>query len=153
MKAVKIILLALAVIFIAIQFIPGGLPENKPEDERSIVHSDLVTENELTQLRTSCFDCHSNQTSFPWYSKLAPTSWWLAGHINDGKSHLNFSEWDDYSRREKIGLLEDIKEEVDAGEMPLKSYLIVHRDARLNADEVSALVKWTEDATSLLLTP
>jgi len=153
MKAVKIILLALAVIFIAIQFIPGGLPENKPEDERSIVHSDLVTENELTQLRTSCFDCHSNQTSFPWYSKLAPTSWWLAGHINDGKSHLNFSEWDDYSRREKIGLLEDIKEEVDAGEMPLKSYLIVHRDARLNAEEVAALVKWTEDATSLLLAP
>jgi len=153
MKAVKIILLALAVIFIAIQFIPGGLPENKPEDERSIVHSDLVTENVLTQLRTSCFDCHSNQTSFPWYSKLAPTSWWLAGHINDGKSHLNFSEWEDNSRREKIGLLEEIKGEVDAGEMPLKSYLIVHRDARLNAEEVAALVKWTEDATSLLLAP
>jgi len=153
MKAVKIILLALAVIFIAIQFIPGGLPENKPEDERSIVHSDLVTENVMTQLRTSCFDCHSNQTSFPWYSKLAPTSWWLAGHINDGKSHLNFSEWEDNSRREKIGLLEEIKGEVDAGEMPLKSYLIVHRDARLNAEEVAALVKWTEDATSLLLAP
>jgi Haem-binding domain len=153
MKAVKIVLLALAVIFIAIQFIPGGLPENKPEDERSLVHSDLVTENVMTQLRTSCFDCHSNQTSFPWYSKLAPTSWWLAGHINDGKSHLNFSEWEDNSRREKIGLLEEIKGEVDAGKMPLKSYLIVHRDARLNAEEVAALVKWTEDATSLLLAP
>ena len=65
MKAVKIILISLAVLFIAIQFIPSGIPENKPDDEKSIVNSSLVTEPILEQLRKSCFDCHSNQVRFP----------------------------------------------------------------------------------------
>jgi len=151
MKAVKIILISLAVLFIAIQFIPSGIPENKPEDEKSIVNSSLVTESVLDQLRKSCFDCHSNQVRFPWYSKLAPSSWFLADHIIDGKSHLNFSEWEDYSNREKIGLLEEIKDEVESGNMPLKSYLLIHRDARLNAEEISALLTWAGEATAKIL--
>jgi len=151
MKAVKIILLALIVIFIVIQFIPSGMPENKPDDEKSIIHSDLVTEYLLPVLRTSCFDCHSNNTVFPWYAKLAPSSWLLADHIDEGKSNLNFSEWENYSRREKIGLLEDIQEEVKSGAMPLKSYLLIHRDAKLSEEEVAIISKWAEEATGRLL--
>ena len=151
MKAVKIILISLAVLFIAIQFIPSGIPENKPEDEKSIVNSSLVKESILEQLRKSCFDCHSNQVRFPWYSKLAPSSWFLADHISEGKSNLNFSEWDDYSNREKIGLLEEIKDEVESGSMPLKSYLLIHRDARLNAEEISDLLIWAGEATAQIL--
>jgi len=151
MKAVKIILISLAVLFIAIQFIPSGIPENKTEDEKSIVNSSLVTGPALEQLRKSCFDCHSNQVRFPWYSKLAPSSWFLADHINEGKSHLNFSEWEDYSNREKIGLLEEIKDEVESGNMPLKSYLLIHRNARLNAEEISALLTWAGEATEKIL--
>lgn len=151
MKAVKIILISLAVLFVAIQFIPSGIPENKPEDEKSIVNSSLVTEPILEQLRKSCFDCHSNQVRFPWYSKLAPSSWFLADHISEGKSNLNFSEWDDYSNREKIGLLEEIKDEVESGNMPLKSYLLIHRDARLNSEEISALLTWAGEATAKIL--
>lgn len=147
MKAVKITLIALVAIFIVIQFIPSGMPEVKPEDERSIVHSMLVTENVKDILKTSCFDCHSNQTRFPWYSGIAPSSWLLADHIIEGKSHLNFSEWEDYSRREKIGLLDDIKDEVESGKMPLKSYLLLHRDAKLDEDEARILVNWAEEAT------
>ena len=151
MKAVKIILISLAVLFIAIQFIPSGIPENKPEDIKSIVNSSLVTEPVLEQLRKSCFDCHSNQVQFPWYSKLAPSSWLLADHISEGKSHLNFSEWEDYSNREKIGLLEEIKDEVESGNMPLKSYLLIHRDAKLNSEEISALLTWADEATAKIL--
>ena len=151
MKAVKIILISLAVLFVAIQFIPSGIPENKPEDEKSIVNSSLVTESILEQLRKSCFDCHSNQVRFPWYSKLAPSSWFLADHISEGKSNLNFSEWDGYSNREKIGLLEEIKDEVESGKMPLKSYLLIHRDARLDSEEISALLAWTGEATAKIL--
>jgi len=151
MKPVKIILIALAVIFIAIQFIPSGIPENKPEDIKSIVNSSLVTGPVLDQLRKSCFDCHSNQVQFPWYSKLAPSSWFLANHIIDGKSQLNFSEWEDYSNREKIGLLEEIKDEVGSGNMPLKSYLLIHRDAKLNSEENSALLTWADEATAQIL--
>ena len=147
MKAVRIILLTLAVLVIAIQFRPSGIPENLPENENSIVHSALLTENVLGLLRTSCFDCHSNQTNFPWYSKIAPSSWLLADHINHGKSHLNFSEWEKYSRREKVRKLEDIKEEIESGEMPLKSYLIIHRDAVLDSVEIRTIVEWVEMET------
>ena len=151
MKAVKIILIALAVIFIAIQFIPSGIPENKPDDIKSIANSNLVTEPVLDQLRKSCFDCHSNQTHFPWYSKIAPASWMLANHVNEGKSRLNFSGWEDYSNREKIGVLKDIKDEVESGNMPLKSYLLMHRDARLNSEKSTALSAWTDEATDKIL--
>lgn len=151
MKAVKILLLAVAVIFIIIQFIPSGIPGNKPDDEKSITHTALADEKVLTLLRRSCFDCHSNQVQLPWYAKIAPSSWFLAGHINDGKSNLNFSEWEGYSRRKKIGLLEDIGEEVESGGMPLKSYLIIHRDARLDSGQVSALKQWTEQASEKVL--
>ena len=151
MKAVKIILISLAVIFVAIQFIPSGIPENKPDDEKSIINSSLVTEPILEQLRKSCFDCHSNQVRFPWYSKLAPSSWFLADHISEGKSHLNFSEWEDYSNREKIGLLEEIKDEVESGNMPLKSYLLIHRDSKLNSEEISSLLTWADETSAKIL--
>ncbi|HBE42834.1 MAG TPA: hypothetical protein DDW27_16850 [Bacteroidales bacterium] len=151
MKAVKKILIALAVLFIAIQFIPSGIPENNSEDKNSIAHSNLMAGPVLEQMRKSCFDCHSNQVQFPWYSKMAPSSWLLANHIREGKSHLNFSEWEAYSNREKIGLLEDIKDEVGSGKMPLKSYLLIHRDAKWNAEEISALVKWAEEAAAKIM--
>lgn len=151
MKAIKKILIVLAVIFIAIQFIPSGIPENNPDDKNSIVHSNLIAGPVLEQIRKSCFDCHSNQVQFPWYSKLAPTSWLLANHISEGRSHLNFSEWEAYSNREKIGLLEEIKDEVGSGKMPLKSYLLIHKDAKLNSEDISALLKWADEATANIL--
>lgn len=150
-KAVKIILIAFAVVLIAIQFVPSGIPENMSEDKNSIVNSNLATETVLDQLRKSCFDCHSNQVQFPWYSKLAPSSWLLADHIREGKSHLNFSEWENYSNREKIGLLEEIKDEVRSGKMPLKSYLLFHKDAKLNSEEISALLNWADEASAKIL--
>jgi len=151
MKKIKIILVVLIVLFIIIQFIPAGIPSNKPEDEKSIAKSSLVTGHVLNQLKKSCFDCHSDQTKLPWYAKIAPSSWLLSGHINEGKSHLNFSEWEDYSRREKIGLLEAIKDEVESGNMPLKSYLLIHRDARLDSEKISLLSKWTSETSDKIL--
>jgi hypothetical protein len=75
----------------------------------------------------------------------------LSNHIREGKSHLNFSEWGNYTRRKKISLLEHIGEEVKSGDMPLKSYLLIHRDAKLNPAEVSDILKWTEDASDKVL--
>ena len=152
MKTGKIILLVLAVVLIAIQFVPSGMPENKPEDEKSIVHSSLINDDILNQLRKSCFDCHSNQTVFPWYSKLAPSSWFLADHISEGKSHLNFSDWADYSNSKKIELLGEIADEVESGKMPLRSYLLIHRDAKLNSEEISALAYRAKAASFILQT-
>jgi hypothetical protein len=151
MKKVKIILPAVLLLLIAIQFVPSGIPPNKPEDDRAIANSSIVTGPVLDQLRKSCFDCHSNQVQLPWYANIAPSSWFLAGHINEGKSNLNFSEWGDYSKREQIGLLGRIRDEVEAGKMPLKSYLLIHRDAKLNPEIVTLLTKWTEEAGSSIM--
>lgn len=151
MKAVKILLLTVAVVFIIVQFLPSGIPENIPEDENSLGKNDMVPEPVLIQLRTSCYDCHSNQTDLPWYSKVAPFSWLLADHIKEGRSHLNFSEWGTYSTRKKIGLLEETIDEVESGAMPLKSYLLIHRKARLDEEKISTLSKWVEETTSRML--
>lgn len=151
MKTVRIIIAALVLIFIAAQFIPSGIPENKPEDDKSIANDSLMASPVLEQFRKSCFDCHSNQVNLPWYSKVAPSSWLLAGHINEGRSYLNFSEWTAYSSREKIGLLDDIRDEVSSGKMPLKSYLLIHREARLGSAEMAAILKWADEASAKIL--
>ncbi|HOW10184.1 MAG TPA: heme-binding domain-containing protein [Bacteroidales bacterium] len=151
MKILKIIVLAGFVLLIIIQFFPSGIPGNKPEDEKSIVKSDLVTGPVVEQLKKSCFDCHSDQVRLPWYSKVAPASWLLADHINEGRENLNFSNWEDYSKREKTGLLQRIKDEVESGNMPLKSYLLIHADARLRTEDILSLSKWTEEAAAKIM--
>ncbi|MDX9728276.1 MAG: heme-binding domain-containing protein [Bacteroidales bacterium] len=151
MKAIKIIIAALVLILIAVQFLPSGIPENKPEDDKSIANDSLIAGPVLEHLRKSCFDCHSNQVNLPWYSKVAPSSWLLAGHIKEGRSYLNFSEWASYSSREKIGLLDDIRDEVSTGKMPLKSYLLVHREARLDSAQISSILKWADDVSAMML--
>lgn len=151
MKYSKILIFFLLLGFIVIQLIPSGLPGNKPEDEHNIVNSGLLSDPVSGLLRKSCFDCHSDQTELPWYSRLAPVSWLLADHINEGKSHLNFSGWEGYSKREKIGKLEDIKDEVESGGMPLRSYLLMHSEAKMNPEEVTSLVTWAEEASFKVL--
>jgi hypothetical protein len=151
MKALKILLLVLAAGFVIIQFLPSGMPENKPDDANSIASGSVITEPVMSRLRTACFDCHSNQTNFPWYSKIAPTSWFLADHIKEGRSHLNFSEWETYNNRKKIKKLEDIVDEVKSGGMPLKSYLIIHKDARLSNEDISSITAWADTTASNIL--
>lgn len=151
MKLFKALLLVLVILFLIIQFLPTGMPDNKLENEKSIALSGIADDSILVILKTSCYDCHSDQTDMPWYSKIKPVSWLLANHIKEGREHLNFSIWDDYSTREKLGLLNDIVEETGSGEMPLKSYLLMHRDAKLDEAAVSALEKWGEEASDALL--
>ncbi|HLO60973.1 MAG TPA: heme-binding domain-containing protein [Bacteroidales bacterium] len=151
MKIIKVLILVLIVVMIAIQFVPDGIPDNKPEDNRTLAHDTLVTPDVLAILKKSCFDCHSNQTDFPWYAGIAPSSWLLADHINEGRKNLNFSEWQDFSKRKKVGKLEDIQEQVKKGEMPLKSYTLIHKKAVLTSEEIQTLIKWTDEATGRLV--
>lgn len=100
-------------------------------------------------LSGACYDCHSNQTTYPWYSQVAPVSFWLADHIDHGKGHLNFSEWSGYPADRKDHKLEEIVEEVKSGEMPLNSYTWVHGEARLSEEERQALVAWADRTRAL----
>jgi hypothetical protein len=94
-------------------------------------------------LERSCMDCHSNRTDWPWYSNVAPASWFVTDHVNHGRRHLNFSEWDAYDRRRADGLLKEICRTARSGFMPLDSYTLVHRGARLTPADVKTLCEWT----------
>lgn len=93
-------------------------------------------------LRIACYDCHSNQPSYPWYTNVAPVSWWVKHHINEGSHHLNFSEWGTYSEKRKNHKLEECIEMVEEGEMPLSSYTIMHKEATLTDEQRLRLVEF-----------
>ena len=95
-------------------------------------------------LKTSCYDCHSNETVYPWYSNVAPISWWVKDHINDARGHLNFSIWGEYEEKRKDHKLEEIIEEVKEHEMPLKSYLIIHSESKLDDTKREELTSWIQ---------
>lgn len=102
-------------------------------------------------LRRSCMDCHSNRTDWPWYSNVAPASWFVVDHVNHGRSHLNFSEWGKYGRRDAVELLNGICATTKGGSMPLSSYTLVHRSARLAPADAQTLCKWSGEEQSRLV--
>jgi hypothetical protein len=95
-------------------------------------------------MKTSCYDCHSNQTNYPWYTNIAPVSWWIGHHIEEGKEHLNFSKWGDYSAKKADHKLEEFYEEVEEGEMPLNFYKALHADSQLSAEDKRLLINWVK---------
>jgi hypothetical protein len=139
---VILLFLILLFVFLLIQFfrIDKSVPQSDPSMDFVVVKN---PPRKITALiETSCYDCHSYKTKYPWYSNIAPVSWILKSHINKGRDHLNLSEYGNYSRERASLILFEMKEMVENGEMPLKSYTFIHRDALLNAEMKNALVKW-----------
>jgi hypothetical protein len=139
---------ALALLFIGIQFVPVNRTNPSSDASRSVWTNSQMTPEVAGLLRTSCRDCHSNETRWPWYSRVAPVSWFVTDHVNEGREHLNFSEWlpaagqgENATPQER---LHEICEEVSKGAMPLKSYTLVHTSARLSSDAVRRICEWTE---------
>lgn len=95
-------------------------------------------------IKTSCYDCHSNQTNYPWYTNVAPLSWWIGHHIEEGKEHLNFSNWAAYSAKKADHKLEEFYEEVEKGKMPLASYTKLHAAAKLSSADKELLISWVK---------
>lgn len=95
-------------------------------------------------LRRSCGDCHSSETVWPWYSNVSPASWFLKRHVDDGRRELSFSVWATYSKRKRERKLHEMCEQAESGEMPLKSYLLLHPEARLTEADRRVLCEWTK---------
>lgn len=93
-------------------------------------------------LKIACYDCHSNQPTYPWYSNIAPVSWWMQNHIDEGSHHLNFSEWGTYSEKRKNHKLEECIEMVEEGEMPMAYYTWMHKEAKLTDDQKLKLIEY-----------
>lgn len=142
MKKLLIILVAL---FVVIQFIPANLPEvtvNNPDD---LLKTTTVPDNIAQKLRASCYDCHSNETVYPWYSYLAPVSFLVSRDTREGRKKLNFSDWNKLSKVKKAKFLDEINDELEEGEMPMKIYTVIHRNAVLNDQDIKALQNWVDD--------
>ncbi len=101
-------------------------------------------------LERSCYDCHSHETRWPWYAYVAPVSWWVVGHVQDARGDLNMTEWPGMDFERQQYHLGEMKEEVKLHNMPLPSYLLVHRDARLTDEERATIIYWIDEEVALL---
>lgn len=141
-KAFKIVVLILFVAFVAIQFIPSGLSNSPINQAETLEASTKVPDDVQKILKTSCNDCHTNNTQYPWYSNIAPSSWFLANHIREGREKLNFSVWNTYEAKKKDKKLEEICSEIQDKEMPLPSYLWIHWDSKLSDEQIKIICDW-----------
>ena len=129
-------LIILIVILIAIQFIP--VDKTNPT-----VTAELDAPTEIISIfKRSCYDCHSNETAWPWYSNIAPVSWLVAGDVKDARAHLNFSEWGNLSRKDRVKMKEEIWEEIEKEKMPLWKYNIMHPEASLTQKNKDLFRDW-----------
>lgn len=140
--SIKQILITLIAAVIIIQFIP--VDKTNPE---TVKGNDIISmtnaDKEISEiLKRSCYDCHSNDTKYPWYSKIAPVSWYLKAHIKEGREHFNFSEWKSYDYEKQVKISQESIEEVKDNEMPLKSYTLIHSEAKLSADKKEKITRW-----------
>ena len=127
---------------VVIQFFPIILNESD-----YVPQSDFMVENQVpatikNRLQVSCYDCHSNNTDYPWYSKIQPAAWYLEDHIQDGKDELNFNEWAEYSDRRKNSKLRSIISQIEEDKMPLDFYTLIHRDAILSDEDKRMIIDY-----------
>ena len=143
MSRVKKLLLALLLVFIVMQFIRP--PQNKTNEvqEADLIKQFSIPANVAGILKTSCYDCHSNNTRYPWYTNIQPAGWLLANHIKDGKEDLNFNEFANYSHRRQLSKLKATQNSIKDGSMPLSSYTLIHTDAKLSNESRALLLNWT----------
>ena len=127
-------------VVLAIQVIPVERNVSTVPPGQSFQKTEKVPANVAAILKVSCYDCHSNNTRYPWYSELQPGAWFMARHIKKGKEELNFDEFNNYSKRRKKAKIKSIISQIEKDEMPLKSYRMMHGNARLSADEKKELL-------------
>lgn len=130
-------LFGIVLALIVMQFVP--VERSNPPVEEEVP----APANVRAMLRRACYDCHSNETRWPWYSHVAPVSWLVAHDVHEARKHLNFSTWNQYNPKRQARKLNEVWEEVDEGEMPLWYYLTVHRDAVLSVEDRALLRAWT----------
>jgi hypothetical protein len=137
-------LIALAAFLVVAQFIPLDRT-NPPSDPQQHFVARLSPPAAVANaLDRSCRDCHTNQTTWPWYSRVAPMSWLVVDDVKEGRQHLNFSEWGRLNARRSARKLEEVCEEVRSGGMPLRKYTLIHPAAKLQPGEVDAICGWAE---------
>jgi Haem-binding domain len=146
----KRLTIALLLVLVAIQIFQPART-NPPIDPKREIHASLAVDPAVANVfQRSCNDCHSHRTEWPWYSRVAPVSWLVVSDVNRGRKSLNFSEWARYRPEEQQKLISEICKEVSEGEIPGLSYTLLHRSAKLSADDVTAICRWTRNSVQVV---
>lgn len=153
LRVLRWVLVVVACGLVIVQFF-GPAKSNPPSDPTQAIEAKLqVTEPVAAILDRSCNDCHSNKTRWPWYSHVAPVSWFVIDHVNEGRENVNLSEWGKYSERDVDALLRQMCREVRAEVMPLSSYTPLHPGSKLSAEDIKTFCAWTDAERARLAAP
>ena len=136
--------------FVAIQFIQPAHNKSDKVLPTDIINTVAVPNQVLNLLQNSCYDCHSNNTQYPWYSFIQPGAWWMASHIRKGKENINFSEFGAYSNRKQQSKLQAIANSIKDQTMPISSYTFLHKKAKLSGDDKAVLNDWIKTSKDSL---
>ena len=150
MKILKYIGAGLLLILVVMQFINRSEKIAEPVTDNDIAIVLQLDEEVSDLLTSSCYDCHSNQPKYPWYANVAPVSWILADHVEEGREELNFSEWGNYPAERQDHKLEEILEEVGEGKMPLEAYLDLHAEAEITPEKLALFKTWVDQERAKL---
>ena len=149
MKLNKIVLVIVGILFL-IQFIRIDQTNLKVDEGKDFSSDRLVPEDIRIIVKRSCYDCHSNETTYPWYANVAPISWWIKGHVNDARKLINFSEWENYSNEEKARKLMNSVAYIKPDQMPLSSHVSQHPEAKLTTKNKKVLMDWMKEEAEKL---
>jgi hypothetical protein len=150
----KKVIFALLAFFVAIQAFRPALDNQNPSlTEQDISKVSSVPSEVQTLIKNACYDCHSNSTNYPWYSKIQPFALIVEHHVEDGKKHLNFSEFGKYPPKKADHKLEELIEVVSEKEMPMTPYTWMHPEAKLTEDQRKQLIDWAKAVRSTIQVP
>ena len=141
----KKIFYLLIVVFIILQFFQIDKTNPPVDESQDFIKMYNPSPEIAAKIKASCYDCHSNESSYPWYTNIQPVGWWVKNHIDEGKHHLNFSEFGTYSAKRQSHKMEECYELIEENEMPLKSYTIAHQDAVLDDATKEQLITYFKE--------
>ena len=148
----KVIAWTVLLLFLAIQFIRPRRNNDGRVAGLSFVRQYAVPDSVNRILQEACYDCHSNHTRYPWYINIQPVGWIMARHVKRGKVELNFSEFASYSNRRQVSKLKAIASQIEDNEMPLSSFRLLHKKARLSASEKNLIIRWMKSKADSIST-
>jgi hypothetical protein len=132
------------VVLVVLQFFQPTKNQGEKHGPNDIYQVAMTPSLVQTALETSCYDCHSNSTVYPWYTKVQPIGLWMQYHVNEGKEELNFSEFKTYTPKRQAHKLDEIVEMIEEDEMPLASYTLIHKNAVLTAEQKVQILEWAK---------
>ena len=130
------------ILLVVMQFVKIDKQNPAVMIENDFISIEKPSDEVASLLRKACYDCHSNNTEYPWYTNVAPISFWIKHHIDEAREHVNFSEWGTYKKSRQKHKMHECYEEVEEGEMPLKTYTLMHSEAKLSKEERAKLEHW-----------